>query len=72
MNYRTAQALWNDLDEIIQWSAEVGINLLEDEFISNAHSHPERTQYDTTSKAIWRAWGIIRSYTETPANVVLE
>jgi len=73
MNVDTRILLWVRLDEMIRWAEKQGLHLVEDELISDAHSHPRRIGYDTAAAAVQQAFEIIRwEWAETQGDVVLD
>jgi len=61
MTVRTCVALWVELDSLISWAERQGLHLVEDELISDAHSHPRRVGHDNAASAIARGYEIIRA-----------
>jgi len=61
MTVRTRVALWNELDTLIRWADRQGLHLVENELISDAHSHPRRVGHDNAASAIARGYEIIRA-----------
>jgi len=61
MTVRTRVALWVELDTLIRWAERQGLHLVEDELVSDAHSHPRRVGHDNAASAIARGHEIIRS-----------
>jgi len=55
--------LWTELDGMIRWAEKVGIAeiLLEDELVSDFHSHPHRSDIHGATKAVRRGFACIRA-----------
>jgi len=61
---------WSELDALVQWADKVGVHLLEDELIADAHSHPGRWGYDKSSEATTRGYAYLRAAAQ--ADVVFD
>jgi len=57
---------WEELDRTLRWASAYNVQLhqelLENEMIADAHSHPGRSKNGETAKAVHRAWQLIERY----------
>jgi len=51
--------LWNELDGLVRFATKADINVLEDDLIADAHSHPGRVNNNDITTAVQRCWETI-------------